>query len=48
MKVLERGKDIYLYEYPDKNIWTLILSPDKYPILCWYTKVKEPLKEPFC
>ena len=34
MKVPEEGKDIYLYQYPDKKIWIPLLSPNKSPILC--------------
>ena len=48
MKVPEGGKDIYLYQYPDKKIWTLYLSPNKSPILHQYAKVKESSKELFC
>ena len=48
MKVPEKGKDVYSYQYPDKKIWTPLLSPDKSPILRQYAKVEEPLKELFC
>jgi len=34
IKVPERGKDVYLYQYSDKKIWTPLLLPDKSPILC--------------
>ena len=47
MKVPEKGKDVYSYQYPDKKIWTPLLSPDKSPILRQYAKVEEPLKELF-
>jgi len=34
IKIPEEEKDIYLYQYPNKKIWTPLLSPNKSPILC--------------
>ena len=52
MANLDKGfwkrKNIYLYQYLNKKIWTPFLLPDKSPTLYQYVKVKEPLKKPFC
>jgi len=48
MKVPKGGKDIYLYQYSDKKIWTSLLSSNKFSILHQYAKVKEFLKKSFC
>ena len=48
MKVPEGGKNVYMHQYSNKELWTPLLSPDKSPVLHQYTKFEGPSKKTTC
>jgi len=48
IKVPEGGKNVYMHQYPNKELWTSLLSPDKSPVLHQYMKFEGPSKKITC
>ena len=48
MKVPEGGKNVYMHQYPNKELWTPLSSPDKSPVLHQYMKFEGPSKKTTC
>jgi len=48
MKVPEGGKNVYMHQYPNKELWIPLLSPDKSPVPHQYTKFEGPSKKTTC
>ena len=48
MKVPKGGKNVYMHQYLNKELWTSLLSPDKSLVLRQYMKFEGPSKKTTC
>ena len=48
IKIPEGEKNVYMHQYPNKELWTPLLSPDKSPVLRQYMKFEGPSKKTTC